>query len=66
MVSGAEKINDMRKASVEELAPFIDIPEDASAICRAQIIGLMTTRWTMLLVATPGWTLSIQRQYEVP
>ncbi len=36
----AEKINDMRKASVEELAPFIDIPEDASAICRAQIIGL--------------------------
>ncbi len=26
----------MRKASVEELAPFIDIPGDASAICRAQ------------------------------
>ncbi len=61
MVSGAEKINDIRKASVTELAHFADIPEDASAMCRARIIGLMTTRWTILLVATPGWTLSIKR-----
>ncbi len=54
MVSGAERINDMRNASVEELAPFTKIPEDVSAMCRARIIALMTTRWIILLVATPG------------
>ncbi len=54
VVSGAEKINDMRNASVEELAPFAKIPEDVRAMCHARIIALMTTRWTIVLVATPG------------
>ncbi|PBL04623.1 cytochrome P450 [Armillaria gallica] len=44
VVTGAGKINDIRKSSLEELAHFADIPEDASAMRRARIIGLMTTR----------------------
>ncbi len=66
VVSGAEKINDIRKSSLEELAHFAKIPEDVSAMCCARIIGLMTTRWTMLLVAPTGWTLTMQMCYEVP
>ncbi len=58
MVSGAEKINDIRKSSVEELSSIV-MSEDVSAMCRARIIGLTTTRWTILLVAPTGWTLTI-------
>ncbi len=65
MVSGAERINDMRKASLEELSSVV-VSEDVSVMCRAQIIGLMTTRWTILLVTTTGRTLTISKWYEVP
>ncbi len=65
VVSGAEKINDIRKASLEELSS-ISQSEDVSAVCRARIIWLMTNRWTILLVAPSGWTLTISKWYEVP
>ncbi len=59
VVSGAERINDIRKSSLEELSSFV-MNEDVSAMCRARIIRLMTTRWTILLgVAPTGWTLTI-------